>query len=682
MADQIGPSAAPRRDRPPSDRARRGKCRPSPLTSLLRGEEAAGHERERSAAATPLAIVRDAKDFLQLSASTSTSPSRKTRRRTATDLSAADGPVVLPRKLPSLGSSAPPTRGCDPNTGRGLAAEPLTPLCLPPPVDVPQPAASRRKAAGERRKRSQRRAAGEAARGYPVRREELLTLADVAAEEVAQYSQTALRSGSANSSLVGRVNSHGSTPRATPTSAAPAQPQLHAPSQAPGSRSAGCHGDPATSLAGGLGHTWAHQGIPASLVSCLTPTRLGAEAAMTLPSKRDGGAQRNASHCNRVALDASVGAGILDAPEQRNAHEYVLKHPGKCSEEVPADESTIEADPDSFKGLFSDKCDVPDEDSSEDGDAVLDSVDGQLHPRLKVNESSFACSSSLEDAEEELPAGVVRGAAFSWVRGEVIGRGMLGTVYKALDQQNGQLMAVKEVYFDSQDRSDDKFRAALQNEISLYKDLKHPHIVSYLGDDYISGRLYIYLEFMAGGSIAQVLSQFGAFDEALIARYMRNLVEGLEYLHTRDPPILHRDIKGANILVGVDGTVKLSDFGCSKRSDRTAVHTLRGSVPWMAPEVMKEQGYGRKADIWSLGCVLIEMSTASSPWGHFDNCLAAMVRIAMSQETPPIPEHLSESCRRFTELCTKRTPEERPNATDLLAHEFLSGDSLNWYFGG
>merc|ERR1719204_3009768 len=95
---------------------------------------------------------------------------------------------------------------------------------------------------------------------------------------------------------------------------------------------------------------------------------------------------------------------------------------------------------------------------------------------------------------------------------------------------------------------DDGFRNALQNEIELYKDLEHPHIVRYLGNDFLEGRLFIYLEYMSGGSIAQVLSQFGPLDEPVCSRYARQLLEGLEYLHSRNPPVLHRDIKGANIL--------------------------------------------------------------------------------------------------------------------------------------
>jgi hypothetical protein len=276
----------------------------------------------------------------------------------------------------------------------------------------------------------------------------------------------------------------------------------------------------------------------------------------------------------------------------------------------------------------------------------------------------------------QVPAGAVQGEKFCWVRGELIGRGSLGFVHRALEARTGKLMAVKEVLLDTQDQTDDKFRRSLQNEIDLYKDLNHPCIVAYLGHDYtMEGRLYIFLEYMPGGSIAQVLSQFGPLDESLISRYTCNLLEGLLYLHTRDPPVLHRDIKGANILVGMNGTVKLSDFGCSKRSSATAVHTLRGSIPWMAPEVMCQKSYGRKADIWSLGCVLIEMSTAEAPWGNFDNCLAAMARIAMSEDTPPVPAHLSEVAGDFVKLCTRREAQERPDAAELLKHGFVEGSN-------
>merc|ERR1712137_1025781 len=238
------------------------------------------------------------------------------------------------------------------------------------------------------------------------------------------------------------------------------------------------------------------------------------------------------------------------------------------------------------------------------------------------------------------------------------------------DQFSGQIMAVKEILLEST-ALDQAFQKTLGNEIGIYKDLAHPHIVSYLGHEHVDDRIYIYQEYMPGGSVAQVLAQFGSLDESLSSRYLNSILHGLQYLHTRDPPVLHRDIKGANVLVGIDCTVKLADFGCSKRTSGTAMHTLRGSIPWMAPEVMCNSGYGRKADIWSLGCTVIEMITACSPWGKFDNCIAAMARIALSQDTPPIPEDISSACADFVSLCTSRAPKERPDAEELLKHEFV-----------
>lgn len=273
------------------------------------------------------------------------------------------------------------------------------------------------------------------------------------------------------------------------------------------------------------------------------------------------------------------------------------------------------------------------------------------------------------DIEFDNPS-VIHGSR-SWVPGEVLGHGSLGSVFKALDQATGQLFAVKEVRIDRKDETDVKFKNELENEIGICKELEHPHIVLYLGHDYINSRLYIYLEYMPGGSLAQVLSQFGPFDESLIATYARELLEGLEYLHTREPRVLHRDIKGANILVGLDCRVKLSDFGCSKRTADTMSQSLRGSIPWMAPEVIQQTGYGRRSDVWSLGCVIIEMATARHPWGTFDNPMAAMVKIGMSNSTPPIPDSVSESCRDLISQCTQRDKEKRPLAGSLLAHVFV-----------
>mmetsp|Transcript_13506 Transcript_13506/g.31780 ORF Transcript_13506/g.31780 Transcript_13506/m.31780 type:complete len:399 (+) Transcript_13506:94-1290(+) len=290
--------------------------------------------------------------------------------------------------------------------------------------------------------------------------------------------------------------------------------------------------------------------------------------------------------------------------------------------------------------------------------------------------TGISLAASVDDALSFVSTGpvqndapcAIQGSAFSWVRGEVIGQGSLGRVFKGLDQATGRIIAVKEILVDARQVNGlpPKEKEALENEVNIVKDLRHPRIVSYLGHDYIDHCLYVYMEYMPGGSLAKVLSQFGAFAESLILPFSKEILEGLDYLHTRSPPVVHRDLKGSNLLVGIDCRVKLSDFGCSKREIDTMSRTMKGSVQWMAPEVIRQEGNGRPADIWSFGCVVIEMATGKVPWGQFDNHMAGMVRIGLSDETPPLPETLSQECLSFICRCVQRDPSERPPAAELL----------------
>eukprot|EP00930_Biecheleria_cincta_P042362 TRINITY_DN29142_c0_g1_i1.p1 TRINITY_DN29142_c0_g1~~TRINITY_DN29142_c0_g1_i1.p1 ORF type:complete len:612 (+),score=137.86 TRINITY_DN29142_c0_g1_i1:67-1902(+) len=259
-----------------------------------------------------------------------------------------------------------------------------------------------------------------------------------------------------------------------------------------------------------------------------------------------------------------------------------------------------------------------------------------------------------------------------WQRGDNVGHGSFGSVFKALNQQTGGYIAVKEVYIDVTKKSDEKLKAALENEIDLMRSLRHPNIVAYYGCDWAEDHLHMYLEYMAGGSLSQVLNQFGPLEESLIADYARQLLSGLEYLHTQNPYVVHRDIKGANVLVGIDSTVKLADFGCSKRAKETTSLTIEGSIPWMAPEVLTHSRFGRAGDIWSFGCLMIEMATADAPWGQFDNIMAAVLKIGMSGELPPVPEMVSVPCKSFIRRCTQIDPGSRLSASELLNEDFLS----------
>mmetsp|Transcript_13757 Transcript_13757/g.25196 ORF Transcript_13757/g.25196 Transcript_13757/m.25196 type:complete len:608 (+) Transcript_13757:63-1886(+) len=263
----------------------------------------------------------------------------------------------------------------------------------------------------------------------------------------------------------------------------------------------------------------------------------------------------------------------------------------------------------------------------------------------------------------------------TWAHVDLLGRGSNGSVFKALDQLTGQIVAVKEVMVAGSDE-DQQYLQQLENEVSIMKELSHPHIVRYLAHDYVNDCLYMYMEHMPGGTLKQALGQFGQFDELLIAGYSRQLLAGLDYLHGRSPAVIHGDLKSSNILLDVDTRVKLADFGCSRRAHATITGTLRGSIPWMAPEVLLHCHYSCGSDIWSFGCVCIEMGTGKQPWGSFDNQMQAFLKIGMSQETPALPEGLSEDACSFIRACVQRAPEVRSSTQDLLRHPFVYGIKL------
>eukprot|EP00746_Dinoflagellata_sp_MGD_P003789 gnl/MRDRNA2_/MRDRNA2_107347_c0_seq1.p1 gnl/MRDRNA2_/MRDRNA2_107347_c0~~gnl/MRDRNA2_/MRDRNA2_107347_c0_seq1.p1 ORF type:complete len:516 (-),score=79.70 gnl/MRDRNA2_/MRDRNA2_107347_c0_seq1:102-1649(-) len=263
--------------------------------------------------------------------------------------------------------------------------------------------------------------------------------------------------------------------------------------------------------------------------------------------------------------------------------------------------------------------------------------------------------------------------SFHWKRGQQIGCGSQGTVYRAMNMENGKVFAVKEAFMENE-----KERTNILQELEICRGLSHPHIVTFLGHEYVDKQLYIFMEFIAGGSMTKMLNEFGALSQSLLRRSSVGLLEGLEYLHSCDPPVMHRDIKGGNILVDMDFHVKLADFGCSKQAAMTTSFSTMGSVPWMAPEVIRGEGYGRKADIWSLGCAIIEMATAERPWGNraFDNILYAMRHIGFTESIPPIPDTISTSAHDLICCCVRRNGDKRWSALELLQHEFLQEQNL------
>jgi serine/threonine protein kinase len=184
------------------------------------------------------------------------------------------------------------------------------------------------------------------------------------------------------------------------------------------------------------------------------------------------------------------------------------------------------------------------------------------------------------------------------------------------------------------------------------------------------------LEYLPGGSIRSILDLYGPLKENLIKIYLKQILIGLKYLH--DKGIVHRDIKSANILVDCCGIIKLSDFGSAgqilNQSQNDLLTSLKGTLPWMAPEVVRQNNYGKKADIWSLGCLLIEMSTGKIPWGNIDNYIQAIMKIGKSTLLPDIPHFLSDSLKDFIKQCLVRNPIERAELEVLLNHPFLQNN--------
>ncbi|CEG71156.1 Putative STE/STE11 protein kinase [Rhizopus microsporus] len=271
-----------------------------------------------------------------------------------------------------------------------------------------------------------------------------------------------------------------------------------------------------------------------------------------------------------------------------------------------------------------------------------------------------------------------------WIRGELIGKGSFGRVYHALNVEAGEWIAVKQVDIPTT-KSDyanpqmKEMKDALFREISLLEDLDNEYIVQYLGYnlDEEEGHINIFLEYVPGGSIASCLSKTGKFEIPLVQFFTRQILLGLAYLHNRN--ILHRDIKAGNILLNENGICKITDFGLSKLSGQDKAYdphsnnsVMRGTVFWMAPEVVKGTNYNAKVDIWSLGCTVIEMLTGSHPWLDL-NMLAALYNLGKYQ-APPIPEDITEDARDFLNKCFTINPEERPTAEQLLEHSFVQPD--------
>lgn len=301
-----------------------------------------------------------------------------------------------------------------------------------------------------------------------------------------------------------------------------------------------------------------------------------------------------------------------------------------------------------------------------------------------------------------------------WQQGQFVGGGTFGSVYAALNLDTGYLMAVKEIRLQDPQLVPTIVKQ-IGDEMGVLAVLDHPNIVSYYGIEVHRDKVYIFMEYCSGGSVAGLLEHGRIEDETVIMVYALQMLEGLAYLHQAG--IVHRDIKPENVLLDHNGVIKYVDFGAAKiiarqgktivapdptpqtqhKADRQAgggeakgnaapaaprgnlQKTMTGTPMYMSPEVIRGDApstsmtrHSGAADIWSLGCVILEMATGRRPWSTLDNEWAIMYNIAQGNPPQlPTEDQLSKEGIDFLKRCFERDPSKRSSAAELLQHPWI-----------
>lgn len=255
---------------------------------------------------------------------------------------------------------------------------------------------------------------------------------------------------------------------------------------------------------------------------------------------------------------------------------------------------------------------------------------------------------------------------------ETVGSGTYGDVYKAKDVQSGRVAAVKIIKLEPGDNF-----SIIQQEILMMKNCQHPNIVAFYGSYLRRDKLWICMEFCGGGSLQDIYHVTGPLSEPQISLVCRETLKGLSYLHSLN--MMHRDIKGANILLTTNGDIKLADFGVSAQITATMRKrkSFIGSPYWMAPEVAaveRKGGYNQQCDIWSVGITAIELYELQPPMFDMHPMKALNVMSKSNFKPPALKDknRCSEEYKNFVKSALVKSPRRRPSADELLRHPFVN----------